>query len=68
MICPHCDYKYGYEHDDKLDEIVKFTSNYGDFWKSLVPMQRACTDYYSSHETINIYACPSCNKLFTKDD
>ena len=64
MICPYCDYKYGYEFDDILNKTVNFTGKDGDFWKSPLPMQRDCDNYHSTHEIINVYACPACEKLF----
>lgn len=71
MICPYCEYKHGYEWDDNKNPksgYVDVKGKHGEFWKFPLPMQRDSQEYHSTHETINIYACPVCKKMFLLDD
>lgn len=55
MICPHCNYKHGWNGDESIE------GNKGKFYKSLLPLQRKS---WNDEEQKILYACPNCGKTF----
>lgn len=60
MKCPHCKYIHGWD----LNENKKIHGKEGDFFSLPIEMKRESMGFYCSDETVNVYACPACNKLF----
>lgn len=53
---------YGWEWTEK--EYVEHKGEAGDFYSLSNSIQMTRSRAYCSDETANVYACPSCGKLF----
>ncbi len=58
MKCPHCEYQHG--GGWVQDEYQRVEGYKGDFYKMLSSVERK----FPYKEYREVYACPSCGKLF----
>ena len=58
MECPHCKYKYEFDHEKKY-----YTGEHGAFYESPIKVEREGERYYGPDQ-VGVFACPACKILF----